>query len=297
MPYLFSEPVCQLRHDTLLIYNHAFYDLNKSKARTQFKLQNFKNASTYSGQVKLHTKKRISKTINILLQSAEKQIIKNPITKRKEVFKINFITLTISAEERKITAKEAYNKLLKPFIQYLTKTKGVKSYIWKAELTKKGQIHYHLTTTTWIHWSDIRNKWNYLLGKNNLLDHYISVHKHANANSTDVHKVYKIKNISAYLHKELTKSIQNETATTGKIWDCSTNLKGQKYFTVPFDEKHERILAKILAKQHLTEFCGDQFTIIKGNKDLSKQMLTPDESNIYANWILQIRRGNFLQLT
>jgi len=257
-------------------------------------LSNFKEAKTYSGKVTLHTKKRISKAINILLQSMEKQIIINPITKKKKVLKINFITLTISANERKLTAKEAYSKLFKPFLQWLTKTIGVKSYIWKAELTKKGQIHYHLTTTTWIHWSYIRNKWNYLLAKNNMLDNYIERYGHANANSTDVHKVYKIRNISAYLHKELTKSIQNETATSGKLWDCSTNLKGQKYFTILFDETHERLLAKIMKQQNLNEFSGDQFTLIKGNKLLSKQMLTPKELETYASWIMQIRRGNNL---
>lgn len=297
MSYLFSETLCQLRHDSLLIYNQPVYLGNYSKSQVRMKLSNFNDAKTYSGKVTLHTKKRISKAINIMLQSLPKQTIKNPITRRKEIFKINFITLTIHADERKLTPKEAYKLLFKPFLQWLTKTIGVTTYIWKAEFTKKGQIHYHITTGTWIHWKQIRNKWNYILAKNNMLDKYISKHHHANANSTDVHKVYKIRNISAYLHKELTKTLQNETTTSGKLWDCSTNLKGQKYFQVPFDTTHEIILAKIMKTMHLTELSGDQFTLIKGNKNLSKSMLTDKELSQYHNWILQIRRGNTLQLT
>ena len=295
MPTVYVEPVCQLRHDTLLIYNQPHYSGEFSKAHRLRLQMNFKEAKTYSGKVTLHTKKRISKAINIMLQSLETQRFINPITRRKEVFKINFITLTVSAKENHLTAKDAYNKLLKPFLFFFSKTKGVNTYIWKAELTKKGQIHYHLTTSTWMHWSSIRNKWNYLLAKNDMLKEYIKKHGHANANSTDVHKVYKIRNISGYLHKELTKSMQNETATTGKLWDCSTNLKGQSYFRVPFDITHEKLLAKILSKQKLTEFSGDQFTVIKGTKELGRAMLTDSEKEQFANWITQIRGHNVLQ--
>lgn len=289
MAYLFSEQICQLRHDTLLLYNKPVYDYDPSPKLRLRNLCNFKEEKTYSGKVTMHTKKRISKAINIMLQSLEKQIIFNPVTRKREVFKLNFITLTVSALQKHLSSMEAYSTLLKPFLNWLTKTKGVKTYIWKSEKTKKGQIHYHITTTTWIHWYDIRNKWNYILAKNNMLDEYIKRYGHANANSTDVHKVYKIRNLSGYLHKELCKSIQNEGDNKGKIWDCSNNLKGQKYYSVYFDAVHEKRLVSIMKKMKLTEYTGDQFTVIKGTKELSKLILTPDEREVYAKWILTIR--------
>lgn len=128
-----------------------------------------------------------------------------------------------------------------------------------------------------------------------MLDNYIKEHGHANANSTDVHKVYKIRNISGYLHKELCKTLQNNIATNGKLWDCSQNLKGQNYYTIQFDTTHEKILAKIASRTYINEFTGDQFTVLKGPKELSKMMLTKDEREAYAKWIMQIRKTNTIK--
>lgn len=292
MPYLSSLPILQLRHDAILLYYEPQYSHSKSAKWKQRKLNNFKEKKGYTGTVTRHTKKRISKAINIMLQTAEQKIIFNPVSHRKEKFKINFITLTISSKERHITANEGYTMLLKPFLKWLTKTKSVNTYIWKAELQKNGQLHYHITTTTWIHWKEIRNKWNYLLAKNGMLKQYAKEHKHANANSTDVHKVYKIRNLSAYLHKELCKSIQNIEATRGKIWDCSNNLKGQNYFKVEFDEEHEKLLLKASRKMTLVEYQDTQFTLIRGNKYLSRMMLNKNEAEEYSKWISDIRRQN-----
>lgn len=294
MSFLYSEQKAQLRYDTILLYTENVYSNTTSKQSRLFKLQNFKDTKTYSGHVTIHTKKRISKAINIMLQSIEKQHIKNPITKRKEIFKLNFITLTISAKENHLTPKQGYSLLFKKFLQWLTKTIGVKTYIWKAELQKNGQLHYHITTDTWLHHSYIRNKWNYICAKAGMMEHYQKRYGHTNANSTDVHKVYKIRNLNAYLHKELTKSVQNETPTSGKLWDCSKNLKGQKYFTVYFDEIHEKLLFEASTIQDLKEFNGDNFTVIKGNRFLPKSLLTKQESEKYTNWILSIRNQNLL---
>lgn len=284
----------QLRYDNLLIYYEPQYSLSKSAKWKTLKLSNLHAAKTYTGSVTTHTKKRISKAINLLLQSAERKVFINPITHKKEVFKLNFITLTISGNERKLSAKEGYSLLLKPFLQWLTKTHNVNTYIWKAELQRNGQLHYHITTTTWIHWSTIRNKWNYLLSKNSLLDNYQKKHKHSNANSTDVHKVYKIRNISAYLHKELTKSLQNIDSTTGKIWDCSNNIKGQPYFRIDFDDEHEKMLLRIADVMKLTETVHDQFILIKGTKHISKMILNKVEINDYAKYIDKLRRTKTL---
>jgi hypothetical protein len=290
MPYLTSLPVLQLRHDALLLYYEPQYSLSLSAKWKQQKLSNFKEKKNYSGAVTLHTRKRISKAVTLMSQASEKKIIFNPITNRKEKFQFNFITLTISKFEKHLTPKEAYPIIFKPFLQWLTKSKNVNTYIWKSELQKNGQLHYHIVTNTWIHWKEIRNKWNYLLSKNGLLDNYIKNHNHANANSTDVHRVHHVKSMSRYLHKELSKSIQNSTATRGKIWDCSTNLKGEKYFLVPFDVEHEKLLMKADKKVKLTEIGNTQYTLIKAPEELTKYLLTKDEQIEFEKYILKIRR-------
>ena len=124
---------------------------------------------------------------------------------------------------------EAYQTLLEPFLAWLRKTKGVRSYIWKAELQKRGQIHYHITTPSFINWQEIRAKWNRLQMRAGLLDDYYNRFKSVDPNSTDIHQVYKKSDLTSYLIKYLSKSETDKGKTTGKIWDASVNLKQSAY--------------------------------------------------------------------
>ena len=115
---------------------------------------------------------------------------------------------------------------MKPFLRKLRKN-GDFSYMWKAELQKRGQLHYHLATNTFLPWTDIRNGWNNLQRSAGYLQKYGLKHKHYDANSTDVHGIYKVKNISAYLSKYLSKT--GDSKLKGKVWDCSKDLKQKRF--------------------------------------------------------------------
>jgi hypothetical protein len=66
---------------------------------------------------------------------------------------------------------------------------------------------------------------------NGFLSNYLLLHPGQFPNSTDIHSVYKKKDISWYLSKEISKNMQDKK-TTGKIWDCSLNIKGKKFFSI-----------------------------------------------------------------
>jgi len=194
----------QLRQRSIVVYSEKIYT-PKRKDEMRFKFDNFKSVKSYSGQVTTHSQRRIRKAVQILVQKSNWQQVYNPITMSEFRFKLNFITLTIPDLCSDLTAKESYRLLLKPFLQTMQRVHGMRDYIWKAELQKRGTIHYHITTNTFINFMHIKKRWNKLLEKNGLMSEYIAKHNHSNPNSTDVHKVYNDENIEAYLEKYISK--------------------------------------------------------------------------------------------
>jgi hypothetical protein len=281
-------PVVQFRNKSLITY----YEPTQpgSGTKSLFRQQNLKTnrGTRYSGKMTVGSKKRLERVLTLLVQSAKRKWIYNEVTQREQLHHISFITLTIATDERNLSAKEAYEKLLKHFLQWMRRTAGAKSYVWKAELQNRGQIHYHITTPTFINFQAIRDKWNNLQRQAGLLEGYYRKKGHYDPNSTDVHEVYKLKDVAGYLIKEITKNVQNETATTGKIWDCSENLKANKYFCVPLTREVDRKLKEHEWKRRTVTHQGDYFTLVHlcdvPLSDVFNEM-TLSEFNSYINSI------------
>lgn len=223
------ESRLQVRSNCVIAYSK--YTGKKSKRLQLFRQQNMaeQQKKAYSGAVTAGMQKRITRAVNLLILTAKDRFIWNEVTGREQKHKLSFITLTVSDNTKNIEAKEAYELLLRPFLKWATGTKGIKTYIWKAELQKRGQIHYHITTHSFLNWKEIRQKWNYLQRKAGLLEDYFSRYGHYDPNSTDVHEVYRKKDLTSYLVKYIAKADSKKDKTTGKLWDCSENLKGKNY--------------------------------------------------------------------
>ncbi len=233
----------QVRNSKMVIYRqYQGYcrKENKSESRTTNMKEQQKKA--YSGTLTKSGKKRMEKAITLMCQASPTRYIYNPIINRHHYHKLSFVTLTVSDSKINRNAKEVYKTCLRPTLQWLTKYKGVKLYVWKAELQKRGQIHYHLATPTFINYQELRNKWNYLQLKAGYLEGYYEKYGNHNPNSTDIHSMRKIKDAAAYLTKYFGKEQAQSKAegeenkpetpkTVGKVWDCSLNLKNANYFT------------------------------------------------------------------
>jgi hypothetical protein len=63
---------------------------------------------------------------------------------------------------------------------------------------------------------------------------------HSDPNSTDVHAVYKVKDLAAYVAKYLSKSDTSSAAITGRIWGCNQELSANSklHLFVDRDECH-----------------------------------------------------------
>lgn len=236
---------------------------------------------TYSGTMTKGAKKRLTKTVDMLLQLSPKRQIYSEVLGKEITHRLSFITLTISESGQNLTAKEAYQKLLLPFLRWLTRTKGVKTYIWKAELQKRGQIHYHITTPSFINWKEIRSKWNNLQRAEGLLDDFYKKFKHLDPNSTDVHEVYKADDLTGYMIKYLAKAESQEDKTTGKLWDCSSNLKGLKYPTFEMTRQQDEFLRTLAHLNYLRPKHLDRCTILQMKGYPGKMLLADDNLTRY----------------
>lgn len=194
----------------------------------------------YSGGITKSTAKRIKTAVDIFLQMSEVRDVYNPVLKKNVKFQLSFITLTIAQQEQ-VKIEEGH-AALKVWLQHFKKpwrksiSEEMKTYLWKCELQKRGQLHYHITTNSFLHFAEIRRVWNDLQRRRGWLDEYHTKKGHWDANSTDVHSVYKVKNIERYLSKYLAKDDPSQKLDSGKLWGCSNDLRGKKRFTFEMDE-------------------------------------------------------------
>jgi len=263
----------------------VYYELSEFRPPTANRKIGF---PSYTGQVTYGAKKRIQKAIDIFLQKAPQRIIYNPVTGYNQPFQLNFVTLTVSSHKN-IDINEGYKNLMKPFLRKLRAT-GPLSYIWKAEFQERGQLHYHVTTNTFIHWSTLRNTWNNLQRKHRYLDDFASKTGHFDANSTDVHAVYKINDLASYLSKYMSKPVYDQSKkdqkgkpllANGKIWDCSTDLKQQR-FSFELTNHTELALKEAVKRKEVTIVPLEYCTIFKTKKPLD--FLDSSTLKNYLSW-------------
>jgi hypothetical protein len=242
-------------------------------------------ATRYSGNMSQGAKKRLTKAITLLVQCTKKRLLYNEVSKRMVSHQLSFITLTVSDPQKKLSGKEAYSKLLSHFLAWMRRTKKINTYIWKAELQKNGQIHYHITTPAFINYQEIRDKWNNLQKKAGLLDKYIEAKGHSDANSTDIHSVRNIKDLSSYLIKYIAKSSQNKEQLGGKVWDCSDNLSKAKYHSLPMENHHKEFLDLAEDNDLCKVHHDDRFTIIKFFQPPEEYLLSAEEFKKYKAYL------------
>ena len=216
-----SYPILQVRPYGLLVYDHKEYDsrLKKSTTRKTGKI------NQYSGELTPFAKKKLKRAIGLMVASAKEKEAINFKTGKMFKFKINFITLTLPSQQGSIEDK-AIKHCLDNFIKRCRRKHKLVSYVWRAERQANGSIHFHIITDVYIHYEKIRNDWNECLRPTGLIDKFKEKHGHENPNSTDVHAIWKVKNLTQYFVKYMSKKRkEKEEPIKGKVWDCSTNLK------------------------------------------------------------------------
>lgn len=179
-------PCALVRPDRIIQY--SYWDGDR-RTRSALPTSN-KQKATISSK----SSKRLEAAIYLICQSATTKRVWDKDWQRWFSFKINFITLTLPSAQIHDDSI-IYSQIFKPFIRWWRDRNPNLLYIWKAEKQDNGNIHFHLTTNSFIHWRTMRNKWNLLC--DNL--GYTTRCKTTDPNSTDVHSVRDIRSLPRYL--------------------------------------------------------------------------------------------------
>lgn len=167
---------------------------------------------------------RINSAIDWLLAQSKTKRVYDKKTKRSFNFRVNFLTLTLSApqiHDDNLIKK----KLLNTMLVHMRQKWGVKYYLWRAEAQANGNIHFHIACDKYIPWWQLRHYWNMVQNNLGYIDRFELKHGHRDPNSTDIHSVKKIRNLGGYLAKEISKNSKGVMYTglmlkDGKLIPC-----------------------------------------------------------------------------
>lgn len=328
-----SIPVVQIRPNMILIYPETIWPDGQRPYKKQSRLSEylqeqrkeaklFEGKKAYSGQLTFHSRKRLQKSINLLVAIASPKRVTAPKTNKKFTFRVNFITLTLPSAQGALSDKELKKGCLDNWLKAMRRRHQLKSYVWRAERQYNGNIHFHITTETYLPQDDVRNEWNRQLAKFHFIDDFHAKHKYRNPNSTDVHAVYKIKNIAAYMVKYMSKDpiehlaeinlkrtrrgksllvpeehpfrkIQGQPVwdapISGKVWDCSQNLKQKGSCVTEFEPDIKNEVNQLISNHHLnwkhTEYC----TLIFIGNQIMADILTGYLLQLYLDYLSNIK--------
>jgi hypothetical protein len=162
------------------------------------------------GLISKKANKRIRNAIDWLIAITKEKETLNVKTNTTYFWRVNFITLTLCSKQAH-SDKEIKDILLNQFLTELRQKYGLKNYVWRAESQSNGNIHFHIVTDIFIPWRVLRTTWNRIQNKLGYVDAFEKKYGHNDPNSTDVHSVQKIRNLSAYLSKYCGKNAQGIT--------------------------------------------------------------------------------------
>jgi len=222
------------------------------------------------GKVSLQAKRKISKAIEYLVTTATEKKVLERVTRKYVTMRTAFLTLTLPSKQIH-PDKEIINTCLNSFLNELRKYHQVKNYIWRAELQKNGNIHFHIVTDKFVPWSDARNRWNRIVNKLGYVDRFQEKHGHSTPNSTDIHSTRKIKNLKAYLCKYMAKdenielkeqaSGEKVRIQEGRIWGCNHELSNTRGLNLIVDSELDEELRLILKADGIRKYEGTYFTV------------------------------------
>ena len=277
-------PTITVKPSKIVFYNQ-FIGYSSGHPSKSTWTENFKDNST-KGIISNTAQKNIRNSIDWLIFLSPYKKVYNKAIKKYFRFKINFITLTLPAHQ---SHADQFIKaeMLNHFLQMLRYRHGMKFYLWRAEAQKNGNIHFHITTNVFVEWWLVRKYWNKILDKHGYIKHYSNNQKKyfakgfkmsenkkdkrsfikqyksyiwnsiidwQNPNTTDIHSVKNIRNLSAYLSKYMTKN-STERPIEGRLWYMSTELSKLRHAT---DEIHDELSNELSI---LVEYFADKYKV------------------------------------
>lgn len=198
-------------------------------------------------------------------------------------WRLNFIHLTLPAQQG--NTDQFIKKILNRFFLYAYRKTGLRSYVWKAEPQKRGEIHFHITSDCYIWKTQLQNIWN------GCLRHFGIIASNANPPSTRVHPTHNVKLLTAYLIKYMTKNDTDRRVIHGRLWGCSRNLSQAKTFHITFPEMELPQVNHDLQKQSVRVDTYDWLTVYNLHTTYFENLPECEVLKGYREKIKSIQKG------
>lgn len=206
-------------------------------------------------------RRRLQNSINWLTACSAKRKVSINSGKSSFFFRVGFVTLTLPCKQLHSHA-EIKSKCLNRFLTDLRRFHGVQNYVWKAELQKNGNVHFHLTFDKFIHYLQLRKLWNNAISKLGYVQRYAFTFQNMteaeyikfrrqsspasqerlrkayaygvstnwqSPNTTDVKNVKNVKDLAAYLSKYMAKPLSDKNSNKGQQESAAT-WSGRTWF-------------------------------------------------------------------
>lgn len=167
------------------------------------------------GLMSYKANKRVRLAIDWMIFLAKEKPLYSKEKQNNFTFKLNFITLTLPSKQ-KHNDNEIKNSLLNQFLTELRHKYKVVNYLWRAESQANGNIHFHIVCDTFVPWRQLRTDWNRITEKLGYVSGFTAKTGKTDPNSTDVHSINAIKNLSGYLAKYCSKNSKGYTVLATK---------------------------------------------------------------------------------
>jgi len=287
MALICSYPVLQIRPYGVLVYEHKEYskswDLKRDRAK--------KEVNGYTGKLTPYSKKKLKRAIGLMVATAKEKEAPNYKTGKTYKFKINFITFTIPAAQNEIGDKQLKG-CLDNWIKRAKRKYGLRSYVWRAERQGNGSLHFHMITDTWIHYANVRNDWNSVLWPTGLIEKYQAKHGIKQPNSTDIHAIWKVRNLTQYFIKYMSKEHkEGEKKIDGKVWDCSTNLKTKENCAMMLEGNTYERWNELRQDNSIEAIIDSNFTILFVPPDKWLILFLPEWLTKWNEYLTRVRDG------
>ncbi len=199
----FSLPYVSIKPNYFVTY-HRFDATGDTKSyqSTMFKMP---EENKTDGLLSYKANKRVRLAIDWLIHISKDKHLEKKGIKTAFTYKLNFITLTLSSKQ-KHSDNEIKSKLLNQFLTELRTKHKCKNYLWRAEAQRNGNIHFHIVSDCFIPWRLLRSDWNRIQEKLGYISRYTEKTGKVDPNSTDIHSIKKVKNLSSYLAKYCSKN-------------------------------------------------------------------------------------------
>ena len=288
-PNCTAIPFLRIAPGLVYMYTHFDFHGRKRPMKMTRRVLQEKPAGLYTGILSAPARKKLIRSINLLVAIALPKKAMHFDSGREFTFRVNFITLTLPAPQGDVTDDQLKKICLKSWIEYWKDKLPGLSYVWRAERQKNGNLHFHLCCDRYILYSDLRDTWNNRLAKFHFIDAFEKKHQHRHPNSTDVHGVKNIRNLGAYIAKYMSKTESVSQPISGKVWDCSANLKRKDQCSFHVDHAththFERIRSQIPGECFDSEFCSG----FRASENLMHKILPVKWQVEYSAYLARIR--------